>query len=101
MTKADTSTLLDQRRLLLTLDQHGRVMHVNGGATNALFGFNPALLINKRLADFVDVFAEWFKKYAEDDSVLALMARVCGTVCCSNKTPGEPCNGVAAVYQPS
>ncbi len=82
--RADEATQLDQRRLLLTLDQHSRVMAVNSGATRALFGFNPALLVSKRLADFVDVFEAWSSKYGQDTSLLALLAKVKSALLCLN-----------------
>lgn len=79
--RSSESDLLDQRRLVLTLDHNGMVLSVNNAAPKTLFGFSPLDAVGSSLSTFVNVFDEWQQKGKNLADLLSLLAnheQVCG-----------------------
>eukprot|EP00775_Hariotina_reticulata_P009112 gene9112-9281_t len=64
---------LDQQRLELQLNHKGVVLSVNEHASKAIFGFEPACLLGRPLAAFINLFDAWRQKFGEDESLLVML----------------------------
>ncbi|WIA20263.1 hypothetical protein OEZ85_006098 [Tetradesmus obliquus] len=71
---ASKSAHADQLRLLLSVNYKGTILSVKPGASKALYGFDPSEAVGQPLAAVVDVFGLWRRQFAEDQSLLCLLA---------------------------
>jgi hypothetical protein len=58
VTKASETEQVDKQRLLLSINQQGRVLSIDSHSSESLYGFAPEDLIDRPLAAFINVFAE-------------------------------------------
>lgn len=72
--KCSEQDLLDQRRMMLTINQHGNVVTVSASTPKSLFGFSPSDVIGTPLSGFVNVFDEWCKKGNKSTTLLSKLA---------------------------
>jgi hypothetical protein len=66
--------LLNQQRLELTLNHKGCVLGVNEGANRSIFGVDPADLLGRSVASFINVFGQWRAKFGSEDGLLTMLA---------------------------
>lgn len=58
---------MNDKRLVVSVDQFGTVVSVQPGSRESLFGFTQDQVLGQRLSAFVDVFEMWEQKYPDDE----------------------------------